>query len=266
MNKSNRKIGVVIGYYNRQYQLNKTLETLNHQKYDDLHVVIVDDNSNENIILPKCDFDIKIIKIGNEKQWTNPEPAYNRGFIYLLENTDSEIIMIQNAECYHVGNVLEYASIKINNSNYITFGCYSINYDNTFNFQLNIFDIIKKEINITGDCTNGWYNHPIYRPKAYEFCSAIHRDNLIKLNGYDERLSLGIGFGDNYILHRIKLLNLNIEITENPFVVHQWHNHSHYDYNNINIKNLFNKNENIYNQLIIENKIRAVHIFTKDLC
>jgi glycosyltransferase involved in cell wall biosynthesis len=233
----NKKIGIVMTYYNRQYQLNKTLETINQQNYDNLSVVIVDDKSDVELVLPKCNFDVKIIRIGDEKQWTNPEPAYNRGFLYLLENTDSEIIINQNAETYHVGNVLEYASINTNLNNYITFGCYNV---------------------VPSGKQNGWYNHPIHRPVAYEFCSAIHKENLIKLNGYDERFSLGSGYGDDFLLHRIRLMRLNVEITTNPIVVHQWHESVlHGD---------FNKNQRLLQILRQEGKIKAVHLFNKDFC
>jgi glycosyltransferase involved in cell wall biosynthesis len=261
MENTHKKIGVVMTYYNRQYQLNKTLESINRQNYNNLFVVIVDDNSSEEIVLPKCNFEVKIIRITDEKRWTNPEPAYNRGFIYLLENTDSEIIINQNAETYHVGNVLEYASNNVSLINYITFGCYNLDKQNTFNSEFNVLNFINTLGNdriVPSGKQNGWYNHPIHRPVAYEFCSAIHKDNLIKLNGYDERFSLGSGYGDDFLLHRIRLLGLNVVITTNPIVVHQWHESV--------LNGDFSKNQRLLQELRQEGKIKAVHLFNKDLC
>ena len=252
-------------YFNRQYQLNKTLESINKQKNDDVFVVIVDDNSYDDIKLPPCNFDIKIIKIGNEKQWTNPEPAYNMGFSYLIDNTNCEIIINQNAECYHVGEVLEYARANTKMDNYITFGCYSIDYENTFNSSFDLFSFIEKHNTAsTRNQEDGWYNHPIYNPKALENCSSIHRINLLKLNGYDERLSIsGVGYGDDYLLYRIKLLKLKVEITSDPIVVHQWHGFNDSNPEIYNTK--LSKSRKVFQQIITENNVRGIHIFTKDI-
>ena len=265
MNKIDKKIGIVMTYYNRQYQLNKTLETINKQRNDDVFVVIVDDNSYDNIILPPCNFDVKVIRIGKEKNWTNPEPAYNIGFLYLIDNTTCEIIINQNAECYHVGEVLNYARENTTIDNYITFGCYSLDYENTFNSSFDLLSFIEKhDVSASHTQGDGWYNHPIHRPKALENCSSIHKINLLKLNGYDERLSIdGIGYGDDYLIDRIRFLGLNVEITESPFVVHQWHG-----YNNIepDIYNaLLHKNYELYQQIVLQKTIRGIHIFTKDM-
>lgn len=259
----NIKIGIVMPYFNRQFQLNKTIETINNQNYKNLFVVIVDDNSDDEIILPDCNFKVKIIRIGDEKQWTNPEPAYNKGIDFLLKNTDSEILIIQNPECYHVGNVLDFTANNVTKENYITFGCYSIDKNNTFNTNFNVVDFINTLGNnkaVQVDFTNGWYNHSIHRPVGYEFCAAIHISNIIKLNGYDERLAFGCGYGDNYLLHRIKLLGLNYYIIDSPFVVHQYHENSIKN----NKTNLVNKNREIYLDLIKSNDIRGVHLFTDD--
>ncbi len=266
MSMLNKKIGIVMTYYNRQYQLNKTLETIKQQVHNDISVVVVDDRSDNEIVLPDCDFEIKVIRIGDEKQWNNPEPAYNRGILHIIENTDSEIIILQNAECYHVGNVLEHALVNTNTGNYITYGCYSIDEANTFNPSFDALSFIKASGNdrtVVRDKTNGWYNHPVHRPVAYEFCSAMHRSNMLKLNGYDERFSLGLGYGDTFLLHRINLLKLNVVITASPIVVHQWHDDS---YTSGDLFALRDRNSKLLKSLRNEKRVRAVHQFTKDLC
>ena len=72
-------------------------------------------------------------------------------------------------------------------TNYITFGCYSLSSDQ---------DVDLKILNNRGAVGNGdsaWYNHSKYRPEALHFCSAISTDNLRKINGFDERLAMGVG-------------------------------------------------------------------------
>lgn len=258
------RIGLVMPYHDREYQLNRTLESIGKQN-SDVFVVIVDDNSKRGINLPPCNFPVKVIRIGEEKSWSNPEPAYNTGFLYLIENVDCDIIINQNSECFHVGPVLEYAYKNTREDNYISFSCYSIDMANTLNPFLDISDVIEKwPGEMRGDRTNGWYNHPVIRPAQLEWCSAIHRKNLLKLNGYDERLAFGYAHGDGHLLHRIKLLGLKIEIPETPFVVHQWHTTT--GDTNPRKKELSDKNHNLYNEMVKENETRAQHIITRDLC
>jgi glycosyltransferase involved in cell wall biosynthesis len=245
-------------YYDRQFQLDRTLESIARTKYKNYEVVIVDDGSREDIKLGVCKFPITILKTVN-KQWINPEPAYNKG-IYFAMTKNPDIIILQNAECCHLGDIISKAS-EVTDGNYFAFGCYSIDEKTTFN-SLSGDLLATNNIGASKDGQNAWYNHSKYRPVAYDFCSAITATNLKKLNGYDERLSDGCGYGDDYLLARIRMLGLKVEIIDSPFVVHQWH------YNNYVPKNkgeLVFKNKLLIQELIKENNYRAKHILTQDL-
>lgn len=250
------RVAIVMTYFDRFFQLCKTLETL--QNIKDLFVVIINDNDKISLTLPTKykNINISIINVIN-KVWINPEPAYNLGIIEALK-FDPEIIILQNAECYHVGNIVEYSRNNITEFNYLSFACFSIDKNHTFN---ETFATNKTKATQNGQ--NGWYNHSIYNPVAYDFCSAIKTSNLIKLNGYDERLSQGWCYGDNYLLHRIKLLGLEVKIVDSPFVVHQWHY-----YDSIMIKQRRTKisiNKKIYSELLLDQDYKAKHLITKDL-
>lgn len=86
---------------------------------------------------------------------------------------------------------------------------------------------------------------------------------MLQLNGYDERLSDGCGYGDNYLLERIKLLGLKITIPVNPLVVHQWHYTNHTPANKAQ---LVQRNRLLYAQLLKQGQAKAVHTYTPDLC
>jgi glycosyltransferase involved in cell wall biosynthesis len=254
-----------MAYYNRQYQLTKTLESLKQYDPKDFNVVIVDDCSTEDVVIQVLPYEVSVIKY-REKKYPNSAHIYNTGFNYALLKKP-EIILIQNAECYHVGDVLGYAK-NVTDENYITFGCFSIDEALTFK-ENNIDDLLLKNANgvtdiagATYDGQTGWYNHPIYQPTALHFCSVITTKNLIEINGFDERYCQGIAYEDNYFLQQIKNLGLKVEITEKPFVVHQWHYY----------KNLIpaNKNElmernRVLHWSLMPNGIRAVHKLTPDL-
>lgn len=243
-------IAIVMTYFSREIQLLKTLDSFRQYNPKDFFVVIVDDGSPEDIILPELPFEVTVLKTYN-KTWSQGDPAWNYGFIYALK-TNPEIIILQNAECYHSGNILDYAK-RVTDESYISFGCYSLSQGDAFKV------INNRHINFDGE--NAWYNHPVYWPCGYHFCSAITAKNLVKLNGFDERFSFGVGYDDDDFLNRIKKLGLKIEITSDPFVFHQWY----YGNRLQNYDELLLKNQRLYQDLSVENNYKAQHILTSDL-
>lgn len=254
------KIVIVMTYYERQFQLNKTLLSLLNSEHKDFEVVIVDDASPSDILLSKLPYSATVIKI-KDKKWTNPEPAYNIGIAEAIRR-GAEIVILQNAECYHVGDVISYAE-RVTPESYISFGAYSIDSEVTFGNQ-NIHDVISaNNFGAVANGTNSWYNHPQHRPVGYDFCAAITVENIKKLNGYDERLSDGYSYGDDYLIARILMMGLKVEITESPFVVHQWH------YNGLGVPEnsgeLMSNNRNKYFEILKDQNVRAIHKYTEDL-
>lgn len=245
------RVAVVMTYFNRQRQLIRTLRSFNKYDPDDFEVIIVDDGSTdrEKLILPRFEFDIRIIRITN-KSWIQGDPAWNIGFAQALKH-DPEIIMLQNAECVHSGDVLGYAIDTLTERKYISFGCYSLRAGDPFRV-LNM-----RHVDYDGD--NAWYNHPDIWPCGYHFCSAITTENLIKLNGFDERFRNGIGYDDDDFLRRVVNLGLNVEITYDPIVFHQWHKPSVYN-------ETASMNRDLYLELCKNKEIKAVHEVTNDLC
>ena len=240
-------IAIVMTYYNRNEQLLKTLESFKQYDPESFRVVIVDDGSEEDIKLPDTRFEVVVLKT-YRKTWMQGDPAFNLGFYYALLKYP-EIVIIQNAECYHVGDILGYAR-RVTNKTYVSFGCYSQSKNGS--------EIYNKGASFGGE--SAWYNHPEYRPKGYHFCSAITANNLIKMNGFDERFSFGAGYDDDYLLHQIKCMGLKMEITADPYVIHQWH-----EANKIYDDSLYKNNETIYKELIKENNYRAEHLLTTNL-
>ena len=245
-------IAIVLTYYQRQKQLLKTLESF--KDYKDISVTIIDDNSPDDIILPGLPFDVTILKL-NKKKWINPGVTFNIGFYHaLLENPES--VIIQNAECYHNGDILSYIKDHLTNNNYLSFACYSLGKDE---------DVTIKNLNQRGAVYNGdpaWYNHSRYRPEALHFCCAIKTVNLRKLNGFDERFAQGLGYEDNYFIHQVRTLGLKIQIVDDPFVFHQYH----YDVKSFNFEwDLYNRTGNLCSRLKSNKIYRAEHLITPDL-
>jgi hypothetical protein len=188
-----------------------------------------------------------------DKNWTQGDPAYNAGIFHALQS-NPDIIIIQNAECYHLGDIIRYAKENVTEKNYITFGCYSQGKDEEPGSVIN-----NKGADFDGE--SAWYNHPIYRPKAYHFCAAISASNMRKLNGFDERFSYGAGFDDDYWLHQVMSLGLEIYITTEPIVIHQWHEHNPYKGNE---RELLETNYHVIQHLTKDKIFRAKHLLTED--
>jgi GT2 family glycosyltransferase len=255
------KISIVTAYYNRKPQFINTLKTIERSAMiNDVELIVVDDcsapeHSLEDI--PDTFNFVKVITLKPEDRWyTNPCVPFNKA----IKAATGDIIVLQNPECLHVGDILSDIVTHLNDNNYITYGVYSLDKETTYNLydlpydNEHIFSMIKSQItpmnnvNYVSEGQACWYNHSKHRPAAYHFVAAITKTNMDKLNGFDERYSNGIGFDDDEFLHRIKMLGLRIVIHDDPFAIHQWH----YSENNFfaksgNVAEALNKNQTLFN-------------------
>lgn len=255
-----KRIAVIMSYINREWQLRRTLESMARSEVRDFHVIIANDGE-EPLLLPEYE-NVHVIDVKN-KTWINQLPGYNMAIKYAMDNLEPDIIMMQNPECYHVGDVLKYTSENVTDNNYLAFSAYSLDRDKTFDTSADIHEVIRNNnYKVKTDAGTGWYNHPVHRPVYYEFCAAIATDNMRMLNGYDERMAYGIAYDDDYMVWRVRYLGLELSIVPDPFVVHQWHEQA----NNHQDKGmLVQKNYALYNALKSEGQFRAQHLITPDL-
>lgn len=233
-----RMISVVMAYYNRKQLLLNTLESIKKFSNDvPYEIIVVDDGSSAEHQLRDIKA-IKLVEIPKEKKtWVNSCIPFNVGF----KEAKGDIIVIQNPECAHNGSILQYTKDNVNDSNYISFGCYSLPENGDKN-------IINRVVPVEGQA--GWYNNSRFRPVGYHFCSAITKKNLNGLGGFDERFAHGIDYDDNEFLTRIKRKNLDVRIVDEPFVFHQYHYTPGY-------RPAGCSNRELFNQILKEDKIKA---------
>ena len=252
----NYDFSIVMGYYNRKKQIINTLNYFEktYQNYN-YEVIIVDDNSTIehalDDILVNYSFTIKYIKISKEEKGNriNPCIPYNKG----IRESSGKIIILQNPECIHVGNLLKFLKNNLNSHDYLAFSCY-----NCFSKELTdeLLDNPKliNDIDYNNRNKNQWYNHPRYRPVHYHFCAAMMNDNMKILGGFDERFSKGHSYDDNEILLSIeKNLKLNIKTIPPDYglVIHQWHSRdSENRFSNTEFQNLVNYNKILYSSYL----------------
>ena len=226
-------VSIVMTYFERKSQLINTIKSFSMNGYEGVEVIIVDDASVEQLVTveelscfaPKLDF--RLIRIEPaEKKYINPCIPFNHGFAEARGN----IIIIQNAECIHVGDIVSYCRKNLDNSKYFSFGCFSIDQEAMLQIskkekidRIFLEEYISRNKIVTADGEIGWYNHSVFRPVAYHFTAALTRENLNLLKGFDARYAYGIGHDDDEFLVRIRRSRMNIEIIDDVTVLHQWH-------------------------------------------
>ena len=166
----------------------------------------MDDNSNDENRLEeeinKYSFPINLIVISAEEKGSriNPCTAYNRGF----KEAKGKIIMIQNPECLHLGNLLDYIKNNFEYDKYISFPCYNSNnytlneyiYSNYDKLTINNIETLTSNFN-EDDNVNGfpiWYQHPVISDKILHFCTVIDSEYLKILGGFNEEYKNGAGY------------------------------------------------------------------------
>lgn len=220
------KISVVTAYYNRLTLFVETLKTMANSSIKDFEVIAVDDASDESQriepLVKEFPF-LRVIRVNPEDRWyMNPCIPFNRA----IAEATGDIVVLQNPECLHVGDVLEYIAKNANSRTWLSISTYAFNeqFTQRIRTEKRLPDFRKMPQGaFVGKMGIGWYNHPVYRPTYYHFCAAITKDNLDKLGGFDERYALGIAYDDNELVERVTRLGLLKFIATEVTVIHQHH-------------------------------------------
>lgn len=233
-------ISICMAYFNRKKQLYKTIESINESSIKDYEIIIVDDASEEihqlnlNELKTMSNGNIILFRINkNKKTWYNSCIAYNIAFSV----ASGDQIIIQNPETFHMGDILLKVKSALTLNNYYTFHTIALNEDTTNRLYeissiKNIAEFMQPIINSTNYVKPGhnpydgniiWYNHKTYRPNHYHFISAIMKDDLYKLGGFDERYQYDHSWDDNELLIRIDRLQLKKHFIDNPLAIHLYH-------------------------------------------
>ena len=231
------KVSIVMAYFNRLDQLGVTLRTINKTSYNDVEIIVVDDASSTvqhaNKIVSVSRFKPKVISVRRrEKRWNNPCIPFNMG----IKAATGDIIMLQNPENLHCGDIISHMIQNITPDSYLVYACYSV--DNCLTARIrkvdfNSNDYDKRILSIVSpmrtDNSQGptrWANHPVYWPTNYHYVSAAYADKVRIAGGFDERYSKAPGYDDDDFVLRMKHdAHLRVvSFDENaPLTIHQHH-------------------------------------------
>lgn len=241
-------VSIVIPYFNRVDQLRLTLKTIAFSSYkNSIEVIIMDDSIEENQkarqIVKEFDLNIRLFEICVDvRWWVNPCHSFNIGF----REAKGDIVILNQAECFHIGDIVKHVVENLNSSNYLVYPCFFGDFTHIEKLwkrsgKLLLSDIGKlaELIPFDRDSWNlfkkqerwgKWYQHPEIKPKSLNFLSAMFKQNLLEeFGGFDERYATGIGWDDCEFIERVKKSPIKIVPIhpEECLCVHQQHS-QHY--------------------------------------
>ena len=215
------KISIVIQYYNRRPLLLNTLRAIQNSKIkQDIEVIITDDaSSTEHDIsdIPELFSDLNIILFRfeeTEKWWHCPVIPANKG----ISLATGEVVVLLGAECMPIGDVMADIVNRIKPNSYLVYSTLALTEQHT-----DVLNHMTYE-EICNNPLNGfWYQHSQLNNHGFNFCTAIMRDDLLELGGFDERYGWGVDYGDADFVLRLKRYGIEFVTVDSPFVYHQHH-------------------------------------------
>ena len=272
-----QKISIVMGYINRLNQLEITIQTILNSKHKNFEIIIVNDGKEDlNFLISKYS-DCRIVIIDNSKKnYINPGMSYNLG----IEKASGEIIILQNPECCHIGDILTVCNTLLKPKDYLAFSCYYLDNYKKNNLLENILfennendtdfwniSKIKKIMNFSHASSNdsilskkhkGWCSHHKYNPNYLHFCTAIYKSDLVNIGCFDVKYKDGICFDDDDLVRKVILNDLNYSyyfisetaefytapIEYSCFCIHQ--HHDRFNYSDPNIMDKWEINKQLF--------------------
>jgi glycosyltransferase involved in cell wall biosynthesis len=237
-------LSIVMGYYNRKEQCLLTLDSLELSSFKEgIEVIVVDDGSEDFHSLEDSihayTFAIRLIKVPRSvKTWRNPVVAYNIGIYHAV----GEWVILQNPEVCHVGDICAHVS-TLNKENYYAFTVIALA-EEGYNSDVKRHGFKPSVLN-TGIPVM-FFQHPVYRPRALHFCTAVHRSKLDGVGGFNDAMMNGVDYDDDEFLTRIQRVCKETIHLEVPIAIHLWHPKMAYDGDPSEITKLRAENKRIH--------------------
>ena len=206
-------ISIVMTSSNRSKQTYYTLNSFLNSTYKDIHVVLVDDSNRDPIdsdILKSYPFSIDFIRIKRDKKiWVNPCVNYNIGFLFIKGGK----VIIQNAEVFHVGDVLSYINNNVNDRSYYAFDVKSSNSyasnDILYSSKNHGIEIYNNSSIFNTGATE-WYQCSKTNNRKLHFLTAMTLDTFKLIGGFSYDYSFGGSYDDDDLVLKINASQIPI--------------------------------------------------------
>lgn len=203
-------ISIVMTASNRSSQTYFTLETISKSSVPNIHVVIVDDSTDDPLTadeLQKYPFLIDFVQIRREnKCWHNPLVNYNIGFQHIR----APKVVIQNAEVCHVGDVLRIVDRDLQDGQYFVFDCAATNsYDANGKLYADGTTVYPSTIERKFLFRKWYQSHSVNN--QYHFLTAITRRSFdVVGGGFSYDCTFGSAYDDDDLLLKIKCSGIQV--------------------------------------------------------
>lgn len=206
-------ISIVMTASNRSKQTYYTLNSFKNSVNKNIHVVLVDDSTSDPLdfnILSDYPFSIDFISIKREKKtWVNPCVNYNIGFLFVKGGK----VIIQNAEVFHVGDVLSYINDNVNDYSYYVFDVKS---SNGYSSNEVLYSTVYHTIDIYNNSqlfntgATEWYQCSKHVNRKFHFLTAMSLETFKRIDGFSYDYSFGGSYDDNDLVLKIHAKNIPI--------------------------------------------------------
>ena len=218
------KYTFIIPYIDRYIQFKNTLISYWHWYMDriDWEVIIIkdskckEDNNFQDLISHWIirGMRIKMVESLKSNNTYNPSALYNQG----VKNASGEYVVLTSPEIFHEVDILTGFDNEFENmpDSYLICACQN-------RLSPRHFIDVKVHSDLRGRLDK-WYQHSIYRPSLYHFCSAIKKDIYESIGGFDKRFMDGYCFDDDDFRDTIQAANIKIIQLDDLLTYHQEHN------------------------------------------
>jgi GT2 family glycosyltransferase len=185
--------------YRRPVQLARTLQSIYSQQQQ-CEVVVVEDGRDGETERVARKFPVKYLCREDRPvspTFYCPSVVTNMG----LRAATGDIVVLQNAEGEHVGDVLKQFRERVPPRTAVFATVDALHPDGSF---------------------NRWYCHPKYNRRPMFFCGAMRREHFFEVGLFDEDFT-DYGYEDVDFADRMELAGIQFEWAEDIRVHHQWH-------------------------------------------
>lgn len=187
------RVSVVMTAYKRAHLLEPTLRSIRNQVLMG-EIVVVEDGGEECATVCRAHGARWICRRDRpDLPYSNQSVPLNMG----IDAAKGDILIIQNAECKHIGEVVNPLADAVTENTVVFARCVSLKQDGTEGEDY---------------CSTS-------NPRPFFFCGAIRRDKMLR---FDEGF-VGYGWEDDDMAYRLKAAGMQFVFRDDIVVHHQWH-------------------------------------------
>lgn len=199
-------VSVIVPYNSRKDVFYQSIRAYSlSKKISSVEFVIVNDEKGEDTIADIKnvfpELNINYIRINrSDVSWVSPTVSYNLA----IKAARGKICLLIRPESFPMEDIFSDVILNLKPKMNIIYGCYSVNKEITADIlgrqvttdsiqQIRNILPLQTSTVLREEGQNAWYQHSMYRPLRYCFCSAYYKEDLVRIGGMNDAYADGIG-------------------------------------------------------------------------